>query len=81
MNLKELFEAACPFQNLYPVLALLEGRSIHIVQNRTASNRINLMQYSDLDRWFMTLLRMMHIFFSLSLLSICLLVESSIKLN
>lgn len=51
MSFKELFEAVCPFQNLYQVAALLDGRAIPIVQNRTASEGTDFMKYSNLDRW------------------------------
>lgn len=52
MSFKELFEVACPFQNLYQVLALPDGRAIPTVQNRTGSKGIDFMKYSNLGRWF-----------------------------
>lgn len=52
MSFKELFEVACPFQNLYQVLALPDGRAIPIVQSRTGSKGIDFMKYPNLGRWF-----------------------------
>lgn len=39
-----MFEAACAFQNLYQVFALLDGRATPVVQNRTVSKGINFMK-------------------------------------
>lgn len=62
MRFQELFEAACVFQNLYQVFALLDSRATPVLQTRTVSKGINFINIPQ--TWldcFMTLVGTTHV--------------------